>query len=357
MISVVIMAGGKGERFWPKSRKSLPKQFISLTGERTMIQETVDRLKNLVESKNIYISTNSEYLGIILEQLPEIEKENIIIEPMGKNTAACIGLAAKHIERKNPESTMIVLPSDHLIKDVDNYIEILTVASDFANKCDNLVTLGIEPSHPETGYGYINFNKNPLTDSNNMVFKVNKFVEKPNKAKAESYIRRGDFLWNSGMFIWRVDTILKNIEILMPQLHEILNIIMDAYDNEEYDEVLVKEYSKLKSVSIDYGIMEKAENIFVLPCSFGWDDVGSWSALERVLEQDNFGNVKKGKVLNIESNNCIIEGNDKLIATVGVDDLIIVNTDDAILVCSKDKAQDIKQLISEMKDSEYKKYL
>lgn len=357
MITAVIMAGGKGERFWPKSRKKTPKQLLNLTGEKTMIQETVDRLKGFIEDKNIYIATGEDYAEAIHEQLPQIPKENIIVEPMGKNTAACIGLAAKYIEKKDPKATMIVLPSDHLIKNTENFKSTLLWASRVADHDHNLVTLGITPTQPETGYGYINFDSNTDLPICGHAYKVKAFVEKPDKHTAVKYLESGEYLWNSGMFIWKVDSILKNIEKHMPKLHEVLNGIAKSFDSEDFNEILYKEYSKLDSISIDYGIMEKAKNIYVLPGIFGWDDVGSWTSLERIFETDDKGNVVKGNIINLDTNGCIIEGRDKLIATIGIEDLIIVDTEDATLICDKEKAQDVKKLLKELKERKAENYL
>ncbi|WP_129599752.1 mannose-1-phosphate guanylyltransferase [Anaerophilus nitritogenes] len=357
MITAVIMAGGKGERFWPRSRKSLPKQLISLTGEKTMIQETVDRLKGFIEEENIYIATGEEYEEIIKQQLPQVPKENIIVEPMGKNTAACIGLAAKYIERKNPNATMIVLPSDHLIKNVGHFKNTLLWAARVAENDDNLVTLGITPTHPETGYGYINFESNTELPYCSNAYKVKGFVEKPDKHTAMKYLESGEYLWNSGMFIWKVSTILNNIQKHMPKLDQVLNEISHNFDTQFFEKILYDEYSKLESISIDYGIMEKADNIYVLPCIFGWDDVGSWTALERINEKDDYGNIIKGNIVHLDTKQCIIEGNEKLIATIGIEDLIIVDTEDAMLICSKEKAQEVKVLLKELKERKAEKYL
>jgi mannose-1-phosphate guanylyltransferase len=357
MITAVIMAGGKGERFWPKSRKKTPKQFLSLTSKKTMIQETVERLKGFIENENIYIATGEEYAEIVKEQLPQILEENIIIEPMGKNTAACIGLAAKYIERKDPNATMIVLPSDHLIKNTQNFQNTLLWAARVAESGENLVTLGITPTHPETGYGYINFESGTELPICSYAYKVKAFVEKPNKHTATKYLESGEYLWNSGMFIWKVSTLLSNIEKHMPNLHKSLQEISISFGTDSFEEILYNEYSKLDSISIDYGIMEKAENIYVLPGIFGWDDVGSWTSLDRVYEPDDDGNIIKGNVVNYNTRDCIIEGNGRLIATIGVEDLIVVETDDVTMICSKENAQDVKALLKKLREENKEEYL
>jgi Mannose-6-phosphate isomerase./Nucleotidyl transferase. len=356
MITGVVMAGGKGERFWPKSRIKMPKQFLKLYGDKTMIQQTVDRLKRLMPIENIFVVTNIDYAGLISDQIPELPTGNILIEPMGKNTAACIGLAALHTERLDRDSIMVVVPSDHVIKDEETYLGVLKTAIEKAKSGNNLVTIGIKPLHPETGYGYINFRK--ITHeilNNNPVHKVERFVEKPDYDTAVKYVESGDYLWNSGMFIWKTSTILNAIKEYLPQLYSALNVIRENFDSDELEKILYEEYSKLESISIDYGIMEKAKNVYVVPGDFGWDDVGSWTSIERLYEKDENGNVIKGNVVSVDTKKCIITGNEKLIATLGIEDVIIVDTEDALLICSKDKAQNVKEVLKELKEkkSEY----
>ncbi|MDI3534982.1 MAG: mannose-phosphate guanylyltransferase [Thermosediminibacterales bacterium] len=357
MLTAVIMAGGKGERFWPKSRTKLPKQLLKLFGNETMIQQTVNRLTRILDYEDIYIVTNKDYAEAIAQQLPLLPEENIIVEPMGKNTAPCIGLAALHIERKDPEAVMIVLPSDHLIKEEEKFLKTIKAAAHIAKEGENLVTLGINPTRPETGYGYIQAGKKIKEIEGNQVFKVQRFVEKPNLQTAKKYINSGDYLWNSGMFIWKVSTILQEIKKHMPELYSGLVNLKRALGTEEEDEVLEVEYSKFNSISIDYGIMEKADSIFVIPGDFGWDDVGSWTSLERIYEKDKNGNIMKGNIVSLDTEKCIIEANGKLIATLGVKNLIVVDTEDATLICSKDKAQEIKRLLQEVKRNKLETYL
>ncbi|WKV08018.1 mannose-1-phosphate guanylyltransferase [Thermoanaerobacterium sp. CMT5567-10] len=350
------MAGGKGERFWPKSRIKMPKQFLKLYGDKTMIHQTVDRLRRLMPIENIFVVTNIDYAGLISDQIPELPTENILIEPMGKNTAACIGLAALHTEKLSKDSIMVVVPSDHVIKDEETYLGVLKTAIEKAKSGNNLVTIGIKPQHPETGYGYINFRK--ITHeilNNNPVHKVERFVEKPDYDTAVKYVESGNYLWNSGMFIWKTSTILNAIKEYMPQLYSALNVIREHFDSDEIEKVLYEEYSKLESISIDYGIMEKAKNVYVVPGDFGWDDVGSWTSIERLYEKDENGNVIKGNVVSVDTKKCIITGSDKLIATLGIEDVIIVDTEDALLICSKDKAQNVKEVLKEIREkkSEY----
>lgn len=357
MITAVIMAGGKGERFWPKSRKKAPKQLINIIGEKTMIQETVDRLGDLTDCKDTYIITGEEYFKPISKQLPNIPRENILIEPMGKNTAACIGLSAIHIAKKDPDAIMIVLPSDHLIKDNDSFINILKQAVKVANSGKHIVTIGIKPTQPETGYGYINFGEQVNISNFDSVYKVREFVEKPDIRTAERYLEDGRYLWNSGMFVMKASTILASISEFMPMLYDVLQKISLAIGKPNYKEVLKEEYSKLQSISIDYGIMEHERNIYVIPGDFGWDDVGSWTSLERIQESDEQGNIISGNIVSVDTSKCIIQGNGKLIATIGLEDLIIVDTDDATLICTKDKAQQVKDVLKQLKDMKAEEYL
>lgn len=358
MVSVVIMAGGKGERFWPKSRVNLPKQFLSLTDDgKSMIQHTVKRLESLVEMDNVYVVTNELYKNLVSEHIPDIPKENIIVEPASKNTAPCIGLAAIHIARKDPESKMIVLPSDHLIKFNEIFIDTLKTALEVIEEGDNLATIGITPNYPETGYGYINFKKGESLPKIKNIYEVLKFEEKPNSEKAKEYLTSGQYLWNSGMFIWRASTILKSFEEFLPKIYNGLRIIKEAIGTEEYDKVLKTEFFKLPSESIDYGIMEKASNIYVIPGNFGWDDVGSWLSLERINQSNQDGNVISGNVISIKTKNTIIQGTDKLIATIGLEDIIVVDTEDAILICNKNNTQEVKEVINNLKICNRTEYL
>lgn len=358
MITVVIMAGGRGERFWPRSRKKLPKQLLSLTGDgKTMIQLTVDRVKSLVEYDNIYIVTNEDFADIISYQLPQLPTENILIEPVGKNTAPCIGLAAVHIAKKEKDAVMLILPSDHLIQNEEKFINTLKSGVEMAKKDENILTLGIVPNYPETGYGYINFGNKIDEIGENSIYKVTKFVEKPSIEKAQEYMNSGNYLWNSGMFIWKASTILDNIEKYMPDLHKGLKEIENSIGTYKEAEVLKNEFNKFESISIDYGIMEHADKIFTIPGSFGWDDVGSWTALERISDMDTEGNVVQGNIISVDTKGCIFQGSEKLIAAVGVENLVVVDTDDATLICAKDKCQDIKKLLSEIKNSKLEDYL
>lgn len=357
-ITAVIMAGGKGERFWPRSRKSLPKQFLSLTDDgKTMIQLTVERLKNLVSIEDLYIVTNKDYKKLVLDQIKDIPEENILLEPKAKNTAPCIGLAAMHVKKKYEDAVMLVLPSDHLIKYNEIYIDTLKEAIEVAKEDDNLITIGITPSYPETGYGYINFGRDEGDIKRNNVYRVKRFVEKPDLDTAKEYLSSGRYLWNSGMFVWKASSILLNMRELLPQMYKGLEEIYNSIGTENESVVLEEEFNNFQSVSIDYGIMERANNIYTIPGSFGWDDVGSWLALERINKTNDDGNVIKGNVITINSKNSIIQAQDKLIATIGMKDLIVVDTDDALLIANKDSTQEVKKVIENLKICNRNQYL
>src|SRR6056297_2868918 len=345
MLTALIMAGGEGTRFWPLSRKDNPKQFLKLNdNQKTMLQETVERIKELVTIEQVFIATNEAYQEAIKNQLEGIPAENIIVEPMKRNTAACIGLSSVVIENKYPGSTMIVLPADHLIKDEKKFIDILSKAVMTAATGKNLVTLGIKPTHPETGYGYIHYGNHLLIIDGGKVFEVQNFTEKPDLDIAKEFLEAGNYLWNSGMFIWQLDSILYNLEKHLPEMYESLLKIKNALGTDSEKKVIENEFEQMESVSIDYGIMERADDIFVIPSSFGWDDLGSWPALERVKKVDNDGNVVIGKHYGIDTTNSIIHSPNKVVTTIGLDDVVIVDTEDAILICDKKRAQEVKEI-------------
>ena len=345
--TVVIMAGGRGERFWPKSRNERPKQFLSLTDDgRTMIQKTVDRLDSLVQNEDIFIVTNKNYSGLVREQLPQIPAENILLEPAARNTAPCIGLAAAVIRKKYGDAVMIVLPSDHLIKFNQMFVDTLKSAKRVAEQESGLVTIGITPTYPETGYGYIHFGE---SNGQPGVYNVKRFVEKPNIELAKEYYNSGEYLWNSGMFVWKVSSIMDNLKAFLPDMTEGLERIYDAVGTTEFDTTVSEEFPKFRSESIDFGVMEKASKVYTIPGNFGWDDVGSWLALERVNKTNEYGNMIQGDVISINTRNTIVCGGKKLIATVGIENLVVVDTDDATLICAKDSTQDVKKIIENLK--------
>ena len=349
--TALIMAGGKGERFWPRSRVSLPKQFLSLTDDgKTMIQLTVERISPLVNIEDVYIATNKNYKELVKQQLPGIPEENILCEPVGRNTAPCIGLGAAHVAKKYDDATMIVLASDHLIKNN----EIFTQACEVAEKGENLVTIGITPNYPETGYGYIKYDQNTKEGS---AYAVEKFVEKPVLEVAKEYLADGHYLWNSGMFVWKVSTILNNFKKLLPESYAALMKIKESVGTADEETVLNKEFMNLEAESVDYAIMEKADNIYIIPGNFGWDDIGSWLAVGRIKKTDDDNNVVNGNVVTVNTKNCVIEGADKLIATVGLRDMVVVDTKDATLISTKENAGEIKKVLAKLRETGKNQYL
>ena len=353
--TALIMAGGKGERFWPRSRVSLPKQFLSLTDDgKTMIQLTVERISPLVNIEDVYIATNKNYKELVKQQLPGIPEENILCEPVGRNTAPCIGLGAAHMAKKYDDATMIVLASDHLIKNNEIFTETFTQACEVAEKGENLVTIGITPNYPETGYGYIKYDQNTKEGS---AYAVEKFVEKPVLEVAKEYLADGHYLWNSGMFVWKVSTILNNFKKLLPESYAALMKIKESVGTADEEAVLNKEFMNLEAESVDYAIMEKADNIYIIPGNFGWDDIGSWLAVGRIKKTDDDNNVVNGNVVTVNTKNCVIEGADKLIATVGLRDMVVVDTKDATLISTKENAGEIKKVLAKLRETGKNQYL
>lgn len=357
MLVALILAGGKGERFWPKSREKLPKQFLDLTGKGTLLQLTAKRINKIVDWERIYVIAGRDYVELIKEQLPEIPDDNILVEPEGRNTAPCIGLSAMYIQRNHPESVMVVLPSDHFIEDEEQYCKLVIAGARLANQGENLITLGIRPDRSETGYGYIQVGE-PYDDFNgHRAHKVVRFMEKPDKETAEKYLKSGNYLWNSGIFIWKVSAIMEMFSRYMPSMYQKLDKINQAWGTMEERRVLEEEFGKMDKTSIDYGIMEKAESIFVFPGAFGWDDVGNWTALERVADVDFNKNVLKGKVITVNTKGCIIQGSDRVIATLGVQDLIVVDAGDVLLICPKAESQNVRQVIQRIREKGLEEYL
>ncbi|RJQ27228.1 MAG: mannose-1-phosphate guanylyltransferase [Peptococcaceae bacterium] len=356
-VIALIMAGGRGERFWPKSRASMPKQFLSLCGDKTMLQQTVGRVEPLVSPDRVFIATSRDYVALVREQLPGIPERNLIAEPLSRDTAACIGLAALHIEKQYPHAVMLVLPADHVLSDVPAYLAKLEKAVSVASSGLNIVTLGIKPDRPETGYGYIQQGELASRDERAEIYRVKAFKEKPSLPKAEEFLAKGGYLWNSGMFVWRVDTIRKLIARYMPMLHMHLEAIRAAIGTEEEDDVLNREFALMRKVSVDYGILEKAKDVYVIPGEFGWDDVGNWLSLKRTRPCDEDGNVVACRHVGIDTKNCIIEGGEKLLVTAGLNDVVIVVTEDVVLVCTKEKAGRLRDIVTVLKEKNLTSYL
>jgi mannose-1-phosphate guanylyltransferase len=353
----VIMAGGKGARFWPRSREKKPKHLLDIVSDKTIIQETVDRIRPIIPPDKILIVTGQSHAEELIRQLPEIPRENIIIEPVGRNTAPCIGLAALHIKRKTPDAVMLVLPSDHLIADENQFRKILGAAATMARRGDYLVTIGIRPTGPETGYGYIEQGREQAAIGGEKVYDVRSIREKPDLAQARALLVQGGFSWNSGMFIWKVSTILNALQQWLPDLYDGLLQIEAALGSSREAAVVDQVYRQARSISIDYGVMEKAQNTLVIPGDFGWSDVGSWDALWEVSPRDEMGNVVRGQVINIDSRNCLVHSPGKPVALVGVEDLIVVETGDALMICKRGSSQDVKKVVDWLEAANKKEYL
>jgi len=346
---VAIMAGGIGSRFWPKSRTSYPKQFLDIlnTG-KTLIQWTYERYLDFIPVENIYIVTSKEYVGIIHDQLPNIKPENIIAEPSRKNTAPCIAYMSFKLLMKDPEASLIVAPSDHIVLDNATFKIVALKALEFANQTGSFVTLGIKPTHPNTGYGYIQHEAEAVE---NDIYKVKTFTEKPNLELAKTFVASGDFLWNAGIFIWRVDDVINAFERYQPEMYELFATEKDRFNTTDEKMAIDNIYPQCTNISIDYAIMEKADNVFVIPSSFGWSDLGTWNSAYDNLEKDYLGNAVTGKnVMVIDAAKCMVSVDDsKLVLLQGVEDLIIIDTKDALLICKKENEQKIKEYVAELK--------
>ena len=349
----VIMAGGIGSRFWPLSRTKKPKQFLDILGTgKTLLQQTFERFNKYIPAENILIVTNEDYGDIILEQLPEINKNQVLLEPMRRNTAPCIAYANYKIQAINPSAKIVVAPSDHLILKENEFIEVLKMGLEFVDENESLLTLGIKPSRPETGYGYIQVNGGTEKIEVNKSFrKVKTFTEKPDIKMAELFLESGDFYWNSGIFFWSLSTIMQSFSSFLPDVDNLFKEGSGIYNTDGEKEFISKTYPSCKNISIDYGIMEKAENVYVLCSDFGWSDLGTWGSLYDRLKKDELNNSIIGKnVFSYDTNNCIINlPDDKLAIIQGLDDYIVVDSDNILLICKKKDEQKIKQFVNDVK--------
>ncbi len=354
---VAIMAGGIGSRFWPVSRVDLPKQFLDIlnTG-KTLIQSTFDRFAQYIPLENIYIVTSNQYQDITHKQLPDLPVENIVCEPSRKNTAPCIAYISYKIQQLNADANLICAPADHLILDDVAFIKTSLEALEFTKKHNALLTLGIKPFQPNTGYGYIQYEQQAVSDN---IYKVKTFTEKPDLELAKTFIASGDFLWNAGIFVWKTKSIITAFEKYLPEIHELFDGAKNAMNSELEKETIEVIYPLCVSISIDYGILEKADNVYVIPSSFGWSDLGTWGSAYENLEKDYHENAVAGNniILFDSSKNIVHTTGDKLILLQGLDDFIIVDTPDALLVCKKENEQKIKEYLTEIRRNKGDKYL
>lgn len=343
----VIMAGGGGTRFWPLSRRCKPKQLLNLSGREILINEAIDRLTRVVDKNDMFVVTSESHAACLIKATKgRLKNANVFVEPSSRNTAACIGYAALKLVKKYGDGVMAITPSDAAIRDVDTFAEVLKEAAETAESTDKLVTVGITPTFPATGYGYIHYRKN----SRSAVKKVESFVEKPDLKLAKKYVSHGSYAWNSGMFVWKASVILKKIEQLLPDIYGKLRDIADVFDTDEEERVLREVYPTIRSISIDYGVLERCpEDILCIPAEFGWSDVGSWDMLNVLHEEDGDGNIALGNVVAVNTKNSVMySASGKLIAAVDVEGMVIVETKDAILICPKDRAQDVKKIVDEL---------
>ncbi len=354
---VAIMAGGIGSRFWPVSRQDFPKQFLDLlnTG-RTLIQSTFDRFAQFIPKENIYIVTSLQYEDIAKKQLPEINPANILCEPSRKNTAPCIAYVSYKLHQLNPKSNLICAPADHLILDNTSFTKVCLEALGFTEKNSALVTLGIKPTSPNTGYGYIQHEQYAVNDN---VYKVKTFTEKPDLELAKKFLISGDFLWNAGIFVWKTESIISAFEKHLPEIHELFDGEKQNLITNDEQATIEKIYPQCANISIDYGILEKAENVFVIPSSFGWSDLGTWGSAYENLQKDYFENAVNGNNVIVfdSSKNMIHTTKEKLIVLQGLKDFIVIDTPDVLLICKKENEQNIKEYVAEVKRNKGEKFL
>lgn len=353
MIYALILAGGKGTRLYPLSRSNKPKQFLKLINNKSFLVNTVERISPLISKENIFVVTNKDYEGKIREELGDIGKDNVFTEPENKETATCIGLSAVKLLKRDKDAVMVVLPSDHHIEGEKDYLEIIEQAVEIANRRRGIVTLGIEPTRPETGYGYIEMGQRISGDRPS--YKVARFTEKPNLEVAKDFILKGTYLWNSGMFIFRADVILREIEKYIPKVYKSLMEIYKAVGEDNEEKVIEEQYSLIDGISIDFGVMQKTRKAYVIKSDFKWDDIGSFNALSRYLTQLTTNSISKNVYLQ-ECENCSIFGDKNLIIGFGVKDLVVVDAGDVILVMDKNKDQEIKHLLNDISEDENYNY-
>lgn len=348
----IIMAGGIGSRFWPLSRIKKPKQFLDILGTgRTLLQQTVDRLKKVIPVENILIVTNEDYEDLVNKQLPEIRQNQILLEPMRRNTAPCIAYANHKIKLQNPDAQILVAPSDHVILKEQDFLEVVKMGLDFVSTHDSMLTLGIQPNRPETGYGYIQINGDKKSIELNKSFRqVKTFTEKPDLAMAEVFLQSGDFFWNSGMFFWSLKTIMNAFNEYLPDVDQLFAEGTDFYNSPEESDFIGRVYPNCKNISIDYGIMEKAENVYVLCSDLGWSDLGTWGSLYDMLLKDSEQNSITGNnVFSYNTKNCLVNiPENKLAIIQGLDDYIVVESDNILLICRKQDEQKIKNFVNDV---------
>jgi len=353
----LIMAGGSGTRFWPRSKTRKPKQYLNIFGDDSLLQDTIKRFATFTENENIYVVSSRTQAEVLEEQTPMLPKENLIYEPIGKNTLPCIGLAAMYAEKENPDGIMVVSPADHLIQNNKLFQDTILAAAKIADERDGIVTIGITPNYPATGYGYVQTADNITGEEEINQFKVERFVEKPNEAKASEYLKEGGFYWNSGLFVFKVSVFLEAVQEFAPELFADLRKIQADLGNDSYDQTLDTIYRAVESISVDYGIMEHAKNIYLVEGNFDWNDLGSWESVYLADKKDENGNAGSGEAMFLDSKNSYVYSEDSLVAVVGLDDVIVVQDGNTTLVCKRENAEDIKQIVEKLKAEKKAQYL
>ena len=348
--NLVIMAGGVGSRFWPMSTTEYPKQFIDVFGTgRTFIQMTYDRFKGLIAPENVWVVTSQKYADIVAEQLPDIPKENILMEPCRRNTAPCIAYVSWRIKAKNPTANLVITPADHLVTDVVEFQRVIGSALAFTAETDAIVTLGMAPTRPETGYGYIQADMSEPSLRNKEIYRVDSFKEKPDYKTAVEYVKKRDFFWNSGIFIWNVSTIVNSLRIYEPEISQIFEDLLPYYGTDKEQALIDEQFPKCQSISIDYAVMERADEIFVFPADFGWSDVGTWGSLHTLAPTDKQGNNVIGENVKLyETKNCVVHATEeKRVVVQGLDGYIVAEKNNTLLICKLEEEQRIKEFSAE----------
>lgn len=353
----LIMAGGSGTRFWPRSRVAKPKQYLELFGDESLLQSTIKRFETFTDTGNIYIVSSKQQVEVLENQTPQLPKENLIYEPVGKNTLPCIGLAAMFAEKENPDGIMVVSPSDHLIKNKELFRDTVMAAAKIAEERDGIVTIGITPVYPATGYGYVQTAQEITGNEKIKQFKVERFVEKPDEPTATEYLKDGGFYWNSGLFIFKISVFLEAVKKFAPDLYSDLRKIQADLGNPSFEKTLDTIYRAVESISVDYGIMEHAKNIYLVEGNFDWNDLGSWESVYQVDEKDENGNAANGETILIDSKNSYVYSDEGLVALVGMEDAVVVKHGNTTLVCKRDKTEEVKKIVEQLKSGDKIQYL
>ncbi len=356
-IYTLIMAGGSGTRFWPRSRVAKPKQYLNLFGNESLLQSTIKRFETFTDNRHIYIVSSKTQAQVLEEQTPMLPKENLIYEPVGKNTLPCIGLAAMFAERDNPEGIMVVSPSDHLIKNEELFRDTVLAAAKIAREKDGIVTIGITPTYAATGYGYVKTGENITGSEKIRQFKVERFVEKPDEKTAKNYLEKGGFFWNSGLFIFKISVFLDAVKQFAPDLYDDLRKIQLDLGTPSFEQTLDTIYRAVESISVDYGIMEHAQNIYLVEGNFDWNDLGSWESVYLTDEKDENGNAGSGEAILLDTKNSYVYSGSGLVTVVGLEDVVVVQHENTTLVCKRDKTEDVKKIVEQLKSENKNQFL